>query len=452
MSAERALWSLAVFFALYPPAHADDDHEHNYIVGERAVGLAGAFTAIADDSSATWYNPAGLSETSYSSFSLTAAVYGFANQEDTLLPGGRAADDSTFITYPSTAAWIQKMRDGDRQGVGRLQLAAAILSPRNNVARRRLALALPPRGGSEPRSLAQSDLLEVRLFEDEELWAGLSAAYKPLPWLSVGVSVFATLRNGLYQLYSLELIEETLDGEAFDRRLLPDRSQLSFGSAGFAAVFGAMVRLGDGLRAGLSFRTPHAALGASAKISEITLEDLGGGATGVTSNDVDLRFTPRRAWRAAIGLACVLPHDVALSFDLSMTGPLSRWALLELETEAGPVPLFRSEKRLTVQAAMGGEVYVARELPLRFGFFTNRSQLARCDPLAAECDDLANPFSDPADRYGIAGSVGYESERATLTIGASYNFGAATLQLSPGQQLRTRVEYLFFMIGGSARF
>ena len=29
-------------------------------LGDRAIGLAGAFTAVADDPSATYYNPAGL--------------------------------------------------------------------------------------------------------------------------------------------------------------------------------------------------------------------------------------------------------------------------------------------------------------------------------------------------------------------------------------------------------
>ena len=41
-------------------ALADDGHYQNFLVGERAAGMGGAFTAIANDPSGTYYNPAGL--------------------------------------------------------------------------------------------------------------------------------------------------------------------------------------------------------------------------------------------------------------------------------------------------------------------------------------------------------------------------------------------------------
>ncbi len=41
-------------------ARADIFHYNNVLVGERAVGLGGAFTALADDASGLYYNPAGI--------------------------------------------------------------------------------------------------------------------------------------------------------------------------------------------------------------------------------------------------------------------------------------------------------------------------------------------------------------------------------------------------------
>ncbi|WP_141731752.1 OmpP1/FadL family transporter [Oligoflexus tunisiensis] len=52
---------------------ADQYHYHNLVVGERAMGLGGAFSAIADDASGVIYNPAGLG------FALSSDISGSAN-------------------------------------------------------------------------------------------------------------------------------------------------------------------------------------------------------------------------------------------------------------------------------------------------------------------------------------------------------------------------------------
>lgn len=41
-------------------AYADDTHYNNILIGERASGLGGAYTAISDDTSGLYYNPAGI--------------------------------------------------------------------------------------------------------------------------------------------------------------------------------------------------------------------------------------------------------------------------------------------------------------------------------------------------------------------------------------------------------
>jgi hypothetical protein len=40
-------------------AHADDTHYRGIPIGAHAIGLGGAFTGVADDASATYFNPAG---------------------------------------------------------------------------------------------------------------------------------------------------------------------------------------------------------------------------------------------------------------------------------------------------------------------------------------------------------------------------------------------------------
>ena len=63
--------SMAIFVA--NSANADQFHYNNVIFGERAMGLAGAFTGAADDASGVVYNPAGIA------FALSNDISGSAN-------------------------------------------------------------------------------------------------------------------------------------------------------------------------------------------------------------------------------------------------------------------------------------------------------------------------------------------------------------------------------------
>ena len=69
-----ALGLLACCFAR--PARADDSHYQNQLIGERALGLGGAFTAVSTDPTASYYNPGGLATTLSASISASLNLYG----------------------------------------------------------------------------------------------------------------------------------------------------------------------------------------------------------------------------------------------------------------------------------------------------------------------------------------------------------------------------------------
>src|SRR5687768_9982445 len=64
--ASVVLWALA-----WPSAAGAQAIE---TVGERAMGMGGAFVAVADDSSATWWNPAGLAAGPFLDISLVRSI------------------------------------------------------------------------------------------------------------------------------------------------------------------------------------------------------------------------------------------------------------------------------------------------------------------------------------------------------------------------------------------
>ena len=59
MSKHHNLFLLSALVAL-STAQADEYHYINMLVGDRAAGMAGAYTAVSDDTGGLFYNPAGI--------------------------------------------------------------------------------------------------------------------------------------------------------------------------------------------------------------------------------------------------------------------------------------------------------------------------------------------------------------------------------------------------------
>ena len=60
MSSSRVLSLLLLSLLGVTKSYADSNHYRNVLVGDRAATMAGAYTAVSDDSSGGYYNPAGL--------------------------------------------------------------------------------------------------------------------------------------------------------------------------------------------------------------------------------------------------------------------------------------------------------------------------------------------------------------------------------------------------------
>ncbi len=75
-----------------PPAAAQSFES----VGERALGMGGAFVAVANDSSATWWNPAGLATGPF----LDVSIGRVSGTADTRLPASRSSVWSIALATP----------------------------------------------------------------------------------------------------------------------------------------------------------------------------------------------------------------------------------------------------------------------------------------------------------------------------------------------------------------
>lgn len=110
---------LVLMFALNfaCPGYADDTHYINSNVGDRASGMAGAYTAVSDDSSGCYYNPAGIAfapsnkfSASVNAVSVSTRVYKdvIRNQSG----GTQDWEQKSFSLLPNFFGIVQKFGAG----------------------------------------------------------------------------------------------------------------------------------------------------------------------------------------------------------------------------------------------------------------------------------------------------------------------------------------------------
>lgn len=105
-------------FLIYAAAPADSFHYKDIIVGERAIGLGGAFTAISDDPSGILYNPAGIAFSSENYLSVSTNAYTTNNETFTNIEGaGQNYSTRSQSLLPSMVGVTQTLGPG-KLGIG----------------------------------------------------------------------------------------------------------------------------------------------------------------------------------------------------------------------------------------------------------------------------------------------------------------------------------------------
>lgn len=196
---KRWLFAWTALGALAGSAAAQDNHYWTTQFGNRARLLGGAVVGSSDDSSAVYYNPAGLALIEKPDFVLSGTVFQFESVKikDALGPG-RDLSNSRWFQAPSLFA-------------GELRLKA--------LGENRVAYAFLTRYDAEFRLTERADVTE--LFEPSipgirfasqgvdyetrlrEYWIGGSWSRKVGQNLAVGVSPFLVVRNHRAEVQSL---------------------------------------------------------------------------------------------------------------------------------------------------------------------------------------------------------------------------------------------------------
>jgi len=422
----EAFLRLLVVSALLPSGYAvalttQESNFRPYLVGERAAGMGGAFTALADDGSGPYYNPGGLAFVGHSMLSLSGSVYGMVRGvlKDGLGTGHDFIYSDPNISPVSTSAIMKFGADQSSANA----LAFSVFIPD--------ALTL-----DDHSSLDTSGNYVLYTLRQQTVWVGPTYSRR-FDRLGIGASAFALVGTET-MFIDYRQGTETAFTTTTGRR---DMTMV-----GVVGAIGLRYDISDSLRLGLAYYSPEIGLYGTRRVfSRIE--------TPASSQQVvldGLQATPSLPWRASAGFAWT-SGTLTLSADVIVLGA----------REVHDDPNFADrgadrwvKRNMVVNGAAGIEYVVADSFPLRAGVFTD----------FASSPSPPNPaYVDTAhvDRYGGSVSIGYSTAHTSSDLGLNVSLGSGqdfgTNQLGTTATANTKLSSLsqvlcYLFLGTSYRF
>jgi long-chain fatty acid transport protein len=387
---------------------ASDTHYQDVIVGERAAGMGGAFTALASEATGAYYNPAGIIHPGSSIIQLGMSAYQLRRKEVEVvdLCGATISDNqNAFFSFPASFGFVKLFRAGGLEhGVG-----LTVVIPHYQKVTDAFAQDDASCG---PVKLAVGG---SQLVVDRVMQAGLSYAVRPWPRLRLGLTVGVAVRTASY----MRLVSLVMDVAGSTTPLFPglEYSNADVSLWSLYVQAGAILEPVDGLYLGLSVTSPHIRLTGSGRLDRLHAE-LDGAQWDKTVLQAidDVQYNWRVPLHAAVGAAYRFGKRVTLAADVHLHAPQDGYALLEHPLlPAGVVD--DNERDLVVNGNVGLEVWVLSKLALRAGGFTNLTSLP---------DGFESDF-DRVHLYGFTlGGTYASNEQSTLSFAVQGQLGQSS--------------------------
>ena len=393
-----ACWIL-IYMVSVSTGWADEFHYNNMLIGERAAGMGGAFTALADDTSGMYYNPAGIVYAEEKSLSASVnAYYSLSKKYSGVIAGSDLKRNYSAIV-PNFF--------GVQQPIGPVSLGFSYAVPEHsfeNMDETFTDLPLPyemKQYYGDPNLRIARYVLNLNT-EDKINEFGPSVAIRISDTLAFGLTLYVHKRDILF-------IENEL------LRLSNGRDQLT-------NIYVKASEWGTRPVLGMLWKpSERISFGAALSKTFVISSDVTYQTTSYSTLDGKAVLDDQRTtsgdkqgypWQCRVGVAYritpswLVSGDVALypGFDFDML-----WERVERET--------------VVNAALGTEYSPWKDWIFRAGVFTNRSNSPDITP-------GTSAGSEKIDMYGVAGSVSFRVHQSTITIGGNYGHGSGTAHIT----------------------
>ncbi len=447
-----ALAALACLLSL--SALADDAHYQNFLIGERASGMGGAFTAIANDPSGTYYNPAGLVDIKSGLLSADLNFYSFQQQSLTNalhVAGGNILDQfKDSVTAAAAQLNVVPGSAGEAHGVG----------PRDAQGRYHHAWALSV---MVPDSTSGSAINEVvdstgtlkslsQTTLDLTVLAALGYAYRIDDQWCIGISGNALYRQVTRNSRSIDASGYGSSGPS--TTYAEDDISLQLSVLGLYLQGGVLYRVTPKLRLGLTVATPSLTVFSSATSDEVQA-NAGSTPSGLTEiYQANLSGDSRWPVHGRLGVDYEIIPDLTVAVDFSLWG-IVHYGLVNGASANQRLPNFVNDitREVTFNVDLGAQYDLVHKYPLRLGFFTNLSS-------APKIDSGVEPQVEDVNLYGATAGFTLPGEHTETTLGFTVSFGSGQAK-TPTTEVNQVLAYgsgpssqlfLNLYVGGSYRF
>jgi len=431
-------WGLCLLLAAsVGEAQADPFHHRNLLIGDRAIGLAGAYVALADDTSGSIYNPAGLvlsrEEASASINTLTAASTRFEG----FFPDGTALSQTASGLVPG---YFGILRHG-RSTTYAFSIAVADYASLHQSDAAHFAL-----GDVDVEEFINSDV------DYRHYLAGPSLAWRIDRRWSVGLSLFGSYRDRREARAMGGTATRASDTGALEQLTVLTSYRIEDEQVGLQPVLGVQFRDGPislGLAASHDFaldrdydyfyrsaRNQSVLDPATGELDILAINNPASQSGSQHRQDQPWRFSAGAAWR--------IDPSWLVTGQVDYHTAVHREAVAGADPDAPPVTR-RQEAVLNYAVAV--EYALTADVALRGGLFTDFSN--------AEVDD-AGPYEarEDIDLYGISLACAFRmlDRRFQVGIYARSGQGRGTLgdlgeldfSGSPVVDAKTRDVVVFF--------
>jgi hypothetical protein len=413
---------------LAPPGRADEGRYQDYVVGARAMGLGGAFTAIADDSSGIFYNPAGIVDVGRARLSISTNLYGLELRGADPITSATARLDSGFsaadlIIVPSSTGAVMGVGESLPNGHHRHAVGFGTQVPQYTSRFR--------------ESTGERASFSSRLV-DRSLHAGAGYGFRASPWLRIGAGAHYILRTldteenlrtpGLAETESaFRVVESSLRSTQHSARL----------------IVGAKVRPGPRWSLGLSLLSPSLGLWRTVDFESVTIDAREGPPELVrTWHEVEgWDSTSQIPGSARLGAAFSQPGEFTVSVDVIGYLP-SRYTILE-ETEVNgnpqgfdaiPIPLTIDRGPL-INVNAGIEKLLSPDISIAVGGWTNFTSAPEHKLERGSADRLADDSTRMSNvhMFGAALALGFFQEHSLHRLGLTLSTGTGDVVRQVGR-------------------
>lgn len=373
------LFLLLLFVLSVRPALADEYHYNNILIGERASGMAGAYTAVSDDLSGLYYNPAGVVYATGRNLSASVNTFHRTKKLYKGVIGGHGWTRTASTLLPNFFGILQSL------GKGKIGFSYAVTDSILEDQDQRILDTISTALGNITSYVINFNN------EDNTYNLGPSYARELGDNLSAGITLYIHQRR---QQWILNQLIHFDTGQYEWSNIYYETEE-----TGVRPVLGLMWSPADKVAFGLSVSKTEVLT------ADTTLQST---VKTTISNDVTFEKPTSTAKRqypltATVGAAYFPSEALLLSGDFSyysaVNGRVATW-----------------------NAAVGSEYYFTKSLSLRTGFFTNRAN-------TPELKTGSTGQDEHVDLYGGSLSLGYYSRGTSLSLGGTYSSGTGKAQI-----------------------